>query len=464
VLIDKTHVGWAIGAGAATGLAAVLYVVFATGRSDASGGSAIGLLFGIFAFLAMAFAGLLAVRKSFRVLPFGSAQFWLRGHIWIGLASVPLVLFHSNFRLGGVLEMALMAVFFIVIASGVFGLALQQVLPRFLKVRVPLETFPQQIPSLLKKFREEADDLLKSLSVPAKTPPAKTASAVAAPVAAGAAATSAQSKLELLKRAESAKAAKDAADPEGASAANAANAPEGAATVAATEDAAKAPSKPAAKTGGLSPLEILKASKSAGASASIAANPAAKPAAVKPSSDVLEKLKAAKQAVVMATAPAPNAAPPAEAPTVKAAEQGPAAVVSAAKFSPPPATAKPFEKRVAAAAALTPRLEKLMRFHHQEILPFLNEDIRIAARQKLRSENFARMAFAELSLELPDKAAAVVSRLAEIVDERRQFLAQVRIQSWMHSWLLVHVPLSAALFALALVHIVMALRVVPWSL
>src|SRR5687768_15902518 len=150
----------------------------------------------------MAFAGLLAVRKSFRVLPFGSAQFWLRGHIWIGLVSVPLVLFHANFRLGGVLEMALMAVFFIVIASGVFGLALQQVLPRFLKVRVPLETFPQQIPSLLKKSRDEAEELLKSLSVPAKA-----ASAVGAPAAAGGAPTSAQSKLELLKSAASAKAA-----------------------------------------------------------------------------------------------------------------------------------------------------------------------------------------------------------------------------------------------------------------
>jgi hypothetical protein len=461
VLIDKTHVGWAIGAGAATGLATLLYVALVAGRSDASGGSAIGLLFGILAFLAMAFAGLLAVRKSFRVLPFGSAQFWLRGHIWIGLVSVPLVLFHANFRLGGVLEMALMAVFFIVIASGVFGLALQQVLPRFLKVRVPLETFPQQIPSLLKKFRDEAEELLKSLSVPAKASPAKAASAVGAPAAAGGAPTSAQSKLELLKSAASAKAAKSAANPEGTSATNTDIAPEGA-TAVATAGAAKAPIKPAAKTGGLSPLEILKASKPGGGAP--AANPAAKPAAAKPPSDVLEKLKAARQAAAKAPEPASTPAPPADAAMASASEQGPPVVAAAAKPSPLPAKATPPEKLPAAVATLTPRLEKLIRFHHQEIGPFLDDDLRIASRQKLRSENFSRMAFAELSLELPDKAAAVVSRLAEIVDERRQFLAQVRIQSWMRSWLLVHVPLSAALFALAFVHIVMALRVVPWSL
>ena len=76
-----------------------------------------------------------------------------------------------------------MAVFFVVIASGVYGLAMQQVLPRFLKVRVPLETFPQQIPSLLKKFRDEAEELLKSLSVPAKASPVKAASAVGAAAA-----------------------------------------------------------------------------------------------------------------------------------------------------------------------------------------------------------------------------------------------------------------------------------------
>ena len=72
------------------------------------------------------------------------------------------------------------------------------------------------------------------------------------------------------------------------------------------------------------------------------------------------------------------------------------------------------------------------------------------------------MAFANLAVELPSQALPTIQRLDEIVAERRQFLVQVRIQSWLRNWLLVHVPLSAALFVLAAVHVIAALRVVPW--
>ena len=45
------------------------------------------------------------------------------------------------------------------------------------------------------------------------------------------------------------------------------------------------------------------------------------------------------------------------------------------------------------------------------------------------SENYARMAFANLAVELAeDKAAAVVAAWRKSVAERRQFLVQVRIQ------------------------------------
>jgi len=109
-----------------------------------------------------------------------------------------------------------------------------------------------------------------------------------------------------------------------------------------------------------------------------------------------------------------------------------------------------------------PRLELLTRFYRERITPFFSSDPEIASRQELASENYARMAFANLAVDLPAQALAAIQRLEEMVAERRQFLVQVRIQNWLRNWLLVHVPLSAALFVLAALHIIVALRVVPW--
>src|SRR5262249_27609953 len=92
--------------------------------------SVTGMAFGIAGSACMVFAGLLA---GLRRVPswwwIGSRQWWLKGHIWLGLLSGVLILFHSTFRLGGPLEAALWVVLILVIASGVFGLALQHVLP-----------------------------------------------------------------------------------------------------------------------------------------------------------------------------------------------------------------------------------------------------------------------------------------------------------------------------------------------
>jgi hypothetical protein len=161
----------------------------------------------------------------------------------------------------------------------------------------------------------------------------------------------------------------------------------------------------------------------------------------------IEKLKAAAAAKKSAGADQPAAAV-----APKARPEKPAAAA--------PSRAAPTPSAIAALAK--PQLELLTRFYQQEVCPFFDSDSRKASRQKLASESYARMMFAELAAGLPDHALAAVGRLSEMVAERRQFLLQVRIHRWLHNWLLVHVPLSAVLFALAAIHIVMALRVVPW--
>ncbi|MBI3822747.1 MAG: hypothetical protein HY289_08705 [Planctomycetes bacterium] len=71
--------------------------------------------------------------------PIGSAQTWLRAHIWLGLLCLPLLILHSGFRLGGTLTTTLMVVLILVILSGVWGLVLQNVLPRLMVEELPSE-------------------------------------------------------------------------------------------------------------------------------------------------------------------------------------------------------------------------------------------------------------------------------------------------------------------------------------
>ena len=103
---------------------------------------------------------MLAARKRFPNWRIGSPQFWLRGHVWLGLLSVFFILFHSGFGWGGLLEQLLWVSFGLVTASGLFGLVLQHVLPRMLTRSVPLESFVEQIPYLCKRFQAESDLLI----------------------------------------------------------------------------------------------------------------------------------------------------------------------------------------------------------------------------------------------------------------------------------------------------------------
>ena len=123
------------------------------------GGSAIGLSFGIVGFALMIFVGLLGARKKFPVWRVGRAQTWMRGHLWLGLASLPIILFHAGFHMRGTLTLVLMILFFIVIASGIFGAALQIYIPRKITMEVPMETIYEQIDHIRSQLREEADQL-----------------------------------------------------------------------------------------------------------------------------------------------------------------------------------------------------------------------------------------------------------------------------------------------------------------
>ena len=161
MLIDRTHQTWAIASGIAFTVAAVGYAGSVAGSDRPwSGGSAIGLTYGIAGFAMMVFAGLLAARKKVPIWRVGRAQTWMRGHLWLGLLSFPLILFHAGLVFGGSLTRLMMWTFVVVVISGVVGAALQHYLPRLMFVRVPMETIFEQIPHVRTQLLVEADGIV----------------------------------------------------------------------------------------------------------------------------------------------------------------------------------------------------------------------------------------------------------------------------------------------------------------
>jgi hypothetical protein len=164
VRIDKTQRGWAIASLAIFAVFTVAYVAYARHvPSGPRGGSALGLVFGAIGFGFMIFAALLGARKRVPVWRIGRAQAWMRGHLWFGLLSLPLILFHGGFHFGGTLTSLLMWLLIITVVSGVFGAVLQHYVPRVMTTDVKLETIYDEIGSVQRSLREEADRGVEAL-------------------------------------------------------------------------------------------------------------------------------------------------------------------------------------------------------------------------------------------------------------------------------------------------------------
>jgi len=161
--IDRTHRPWEFAAAIVFAAAALAYLLIAMrSPSGPRGGNTLGLTFGIAGYALMLYAGFLGVRKKFPVLRIGRAQTWMRGHLWLGLVSFPLILFHGGFAWRGSLTAVLMLLFFIVVISGLFGAALQHYLPRMIISEVPMETIYEEIPHVRQQLRDEADQLVEA--------------------------------------------------------------------------------------------------------------------------------------------------------------------------------------------------------------------------------------------------------------------------------------------------------------
>jgi len=165
VLIDRRtlaeHVPWILFVVLATAAASVWFFLVGVGAPRWPGGSSLpGFTFGVVGGVIILFEVLLWWRKKVRTWRIGRAKVWMRAHIWLGLLCLPLLIYHSGFRMGGTLSSVLMILLLIVIGSGIVGLIFQQIIPQMMLNEVPAETIYSQIDRVVGQLAKEAERLV----------------------------------------------------------------------------------------------------------------------------------------------------------------------------------------------------------------------------------------------------------------------------------------------------------------
>src|SRR5205823_5596411 len=145
-----------------------------------AGGTPLGLIFGTIALSIFIFAALLGVRKKIVLWRIGTVQRWLRAHIWLTFLTIPLVILHSGFRLGGPMTTLIVVLYVVVMVSGIYGLILQHYVPTVMMDRLPAESVYEQIPHIRAQLAAAAAKMRDSFK---PAPPTKSDAGAPAPSA-----------------------------------------------------------------------------------------------------------------------------------------------------------------------------------------------------------------------------------------------------------------------------------------
>ena len=392
------------------------------------GGTPLGLWFGSISLAIFIFAVLLSLRKKIPLWRIGTVQRWLRAHIWLTILTIPLVILHSGFRLGGPMTTFLMLLYAIVMVSGFYGLFLQHVMPRLMKERLPAETVFEQIPHIRSQLAVAAEKMRDSFKPPPpKKPDATAPAASAAKTATAPAAVMASTKGELSTPAARAKSATGSA-PTAAPVVTAPPADAPTPPPPSVPNAAVKPAAPKPETIGTPTARVQ--SDPPGAPVARSEVPAGDQAA--PSPPVAPSAAATPPPAPPKPAPAPAAKP---APPAAAKPAAPAAPKAPAKPAPPP---DPASEAV------------LVEFIERQILPYLQA--RRGDRMRLNNPRFSDDTFRFVKLRVAEGYRARVEEIQAWCDERRMLDVQVRLHHWLHGWLFVHVPFSFLLVMLTIWH------------
>jgi hypothetical protein len=419
------------------------------------GGTPLGLAFGAISLAIFVFAALLSLRKKIPLWRVGTVQRWLRAHIWLTLLTIPLILLHSGFRLGGPMTTLLMALYAIVMVSGIYGLFLQHLMPRLMKERLPAETVFEQIPHIRTQLAAAAEKMRDSFKpAPPKKSDAGAPAASATKTATTGAPVMASTKGGLstpVARAKSVTGSAVTAAPVAAAATTSSAAPAAKAAEpteapgpASVANAAVSPAPPKAETIGTPTARVQ--SDPPGAPVARAEVPAGDEAA--PSPPVAPSAPAEKPAAGPAAAAAPAAKPPAAPGETPGGPTGKMPVPPKAPAAAKPAAAKPAVKP---ALPTDPASEAvLVEFIDRQILPYLRA--RRGDRMRLNNPRFSDDTFRFVKLRVAEAYRSRVEEIQNWCDERRMLDVQVRLQHWLHAWLFLHVPFSFLLLMLTIWH------------
>lgn len=162
--IDRTHRSWLFASILILAVATVAYIPYAIFYPGGPrGNSFLGLVYGLAGYGMMLFAGLMGARKKVPLWRIGRAKVWMRGHLWLGALSLPIILFHAGFMARGPLTFALIVLLFIVVLSGIAGAMIQHFMPRRMTSAIQLETIYEEIPHVRDLLRAEATSIVDRL-------------------------------------------------------------------------------------------------------------------------------------------------------------------------------------------------------------------------------------------------------------------------------------------------------------
>jgi hypothetical protein len=114
------------------------------------GGSAFGYLLGTVSLLLILWLTMIGVRKRAMTRGRWSLKGWTSAHVWLGLSLVVLATLHTGFHLGWNVHTLAYALMLIVIASGLYGIAVYATLPAALSDSRADMTRPQMLDALAK--------------------------------------------------------------------------------------------------------------------------------------------------------------------------------------------------------------------------------------------------------------------------------------------------------------------------
>ena len=449
-VFNRAHIPWAIFTVAATIFASWLYVgnfnpdllpstlqlperwVQPHSEHHRAGGTPLGLTFGTISLAIFIFAALLGVRKKLVLWRVGTVQRWLRAHIWLTLLTIPLVILHSGFRLGGPMTTLLIVLYTIVMVSGIYGLTLQHQMPRIMMERLPAESVYEQIPHIRAQLYAAAQKMRDSFK---PVPPKKTDAGAPAP-SAGKAVTAGSTPMTSTAAAVSTPTAR-AKTAVGS-------------TITAEAMVAPVPHPPEEKApppreGEAKPPETMGTPTARVPEGNLVPTGTEKVTGIAPAEVIPRSVNPPTPVAASAPAPAPASKP---APTTVAQ---PVAETVKPKPAPVAAAAKPAVKTAVPAAPTDAASEaSLLDFLDRQILPYLAA--KRGDRMLMGKPRFSEDTFRFVKLRVTEDYRERVEEMQGWCDERRMLDLQAKLHHWLHGWLFIHAPISFLLLILTVWH------------